>query len=387
MGPNTKKQIPWQVLQPDGTIVTDEREILDVWKDAFHGLLTPPDTCTEQQQQHREYINKSNREREEKLNVEPNTNNDQLNYDFSIEEVSKVVFSSKNGKAPGYDGIINEVLKNGISIRLLTTLFNLCLRSHCTPSVWAKGIISPIPKCPKNDMRIPLNYRGISLLPVTSKLYTASISNRLSKFLEKNKLLANKQNGFRPNRSCLDRVYSLHNLCKIRKNLKLDTFLTFIDFQKAFDYVSHEFLYHKLPNMNITGDIYHSIKSIYKNPKSCVQLNGQLTGWFDISSGVRQGDSLSPTLFAIFINDMADEMRKAHAGVPMGGEYLDLLMYADDVVLISPSADKAQSQLDIMAKWCNKWGMSINQKKSQIVHIRNHQKQRCNTILNCGGKN
>ncbi len=115
-------------------------------------------------------------------------------------------------------------------------------------------------------------------------------------------------------------------------------------------------------------------------------MNGQLTGWFDISSGVRQGDSLSPTLFAIFINDMADEMRRAQVGVPIGGEYIDLLMYADDVVLISPSADKAQKQLDVMAEWCNKWGMSINQKKSQVVHIRNHQKQRCNTVLNCGGK-
>ncbi len=61
-------------------------------------------------------------------------------------------------------------------------------------------------------------------------------------------------------------------------------------------------------------------------------------------------------------------------------------MYADDVVLISPSADCAQQQLDIMAKWCETWGMSINLKKSQIVHVRNHQKPRCKIELKCGDK-
>ena len=118
--------------------------------------------------------------------------------------------------------------------------------------------------------------------------------HRISIFLEKNGKLADEQNGFRPNRSCMDHIFSLYNLCLTRKNLKLDTFVTFIDYQKAFDFVNHSFLYHKLNNIGITGQIYFAIKSIYANPKSCVQLNGTLSEWFHVSSGVRQGDSLSP---------------------------------------------------------------------------------------------
>ncbi len=110
------------------------------------------------------------------------------------------------------------------------------------------------------------------------------------------------------------------------------------------------------------------------------------TSCIGISSGVRQGDSLSLTLFAIFINDLADELLKVHARVSIGGEELNLLMYTDDVVLISLSADCAQKQLTVMADWCKTWGMSINQKKSQIVHIRNHQKPRSNKFLKCGQK-
>ena len=206
--------------------------------------------------------------------------------------------------------------------------------------VWKSGVISPIPKCSSSDPRVPLNYRGISLLPVASKLYTASISTRLTKYLETNNLLADEQNGFRANRSTLDHIFSLHNICQTRKNLWQGTFLTFIDFQKAFDYVNHDFLYHKLLNNNINVNILTCIQNIYGNSRSCVQLNGQLAPWFEVTSGVRQGDSLSPLLFAVFINDLASEMNAANAGVCIGGEQVSLL-YADDIVLLSGNSKQA----------------------------------------------
>ena len=119
-------------------------------------------------------------------------------------------------------------------------------------------------------------------------------------------------------RSCLDHIFTLNNICNIRQTLKQDTFLTFIDFQKAFDYINHEFLYHKLFNLNINGKIYNNIKKIYETPKSCAQLNGILSDWFPVNSGVRHGDSLSPLLFACFINDLPKELNDLGSGVYMG---------------------------------------------------------------------
>ena len=204
--------------------------------------------------------------------------------------------------------------------------------------------------------------------------------------MEKEHIFSNEQNGFRPKRSCLDHIYTLYNSAKIRQNLEQDTFLTFIDFSKAFDYVQKEYLLHKLLNYNINGNIYNSIKAIYNDPVSCVQLGSTLSDWFPISLGVRQGDSLSPVLFATFINDLAAEINATEAGIDINGDKLSLLMYADDIVLISSDPDEAQSQLDVMTRWCSQWGMSINSKKSQILHVRNHQKPVSNKKLFCCGQ-
>ena len=129
---------------------------------------------------------------------------------FTSEEVCQIIFKAKQGKAPRVDGLISDIYRNEASVTLLTELFNKCMSDNVIPNVWRLGIISPIPKSSSSDQGVPLNYRGISLLPVTAKLFTALISKCLSKYLEDNQLLADEQNGFRPNRSALDHIFSLN---------------------------------------------------------------------------------------------------------------------------------------------------------------------------------
>ena len=93
--------------------------------------------------------------------------------------------------------------------------------------------------------------------------------------------------------------------------------------------------------------------------------------------------TLSPLLFSVFINDLASELNDCNAGINIGGEQLSLLMYADDIVLLSPDINKTQILLNTMTSWCQKWGMKINSKKSQVVHVRHHQKARCSNQVFC----
>jgi hypothetical protein len=86
---------------------------------------------------------------------------------------------AKNGKSPGIDRIQAEECKNQIVIYVLYKLFNLCIKTGKVPSMWNRGIITPIPKCSTSDPRDPLSYRGITLAPFAYKVL-CGILNDLS---------------------------------------------------------------------------------------------------------------------------------------------------------------------------------------------------------------
>lgn len=76
---------------------------------------------------------------------------------------------------------------------------------------------------------------------------------------------------------------------------------------------------------------------------SCaVSINSELTSWFHINSGVKQGCILSPTLFALFIDDLVDSLNSVHAGVACGNILTSSLLHADDIVILAPK----ESDLD-----------------------------------------
>ena len=133
-------------------------------------------------------------------------------------------------------------------------------------------------------------------------------------------MVNDEQNGFRKGRSCRDHVFVLTSIIRNRKADNLDTFGCFVDLQKAFDSVDRDLLLWKLFNYNIMGKLYRAIKSIYLHPCSCVRINNEYTDWFDAKYGVRQGDTLSPTLFNLYINDFITELNELDYGVKVAGE-------------------------------------------------------------------
>ena len=103
--------------------------------------------------------------------------------------------------------------------------------------------------------------------------------------------------------------------------------------------IDREALFYKLLQNGIDGKMYWSVQSMYSDTISNVKVNKLYTDWFSINSGVRQGDTLSPTLFSLFINDLAKEIKTAGCGISVGDDKVPILLYADDIALLSVSED------------------------------------------------
>ena len=360
LGPARKNRIPMKVRK-DNKLITDEKEVLNTWKGDFEELYNGP--VTENDQFIEEIKNKTQQ-------AELSEPNEEINGNITIEEVRRAVHKLKNGKSTGIDCIQNECLKQEEILQVLWKLLYTCFDKSIVPSVWLKAIISPIPKCSKKDPYTPLNYRGISLLSNVSKTYTSILNNRINNYCENHNLIADEQNGFRKNRSCTDHIFSLNTIIRNRLNNNLPTFCAFIDFEKAFDWVNRDLILFRLQQYKINGKVYKAINSLYSKTWSCIRLNSTYSDYFNTKSGVRQGDNLSPTLFNIFLNDLIKEVKKLEIGININDLTVSILLYADDIALITANENDLQSLITCVSNWCKKWKLKVNIGKTKIVHFR-----------------
>ena len=365
-----KSDIPMAVYK-NGILSSDPKDVLHKWETDFTKLYNTSINDFDEYFLHT--IKKLNRETE--LNMKAmNNQNILLNCDISYDEVEAQINKSKLNKSVGFDNIPNEVLKHPDCIMLLYRLFKLCFDKSLVPSAWLKAVISPMPKGADKDPYCPLSYRAVSLLSCVSKIYTGILNSRIVQYLNIMEFLGDEQMGFRKGKSCEDQVYNLTSIIQHRLSKNKDTYAAFIDMAKAFDCVNRELLLNKLLQFNIDGKIYFAIKALYSDTMNCVRLNGHFTGWFQSLLGVRQGDTLSPTLFNIFINDLIYEMNKLNLGIAIGEKRISLLLYADDIVLLAESEHDLQSMLNCLLAWCQKWRLSVNDAKSEIIHFRGVKK-------------
>ena len=366
-----------EIIRQDKSITTDIKEILERWhtdiSGLFSGLRENPEMAYDDDffkeicDLKNDFENLSNEQQEQFSEFDSSS----INNEISLTEVSVAINKTKSGKS--FLDIPNEALKNQTAKKLLHKFFNICFKNGLSPFDWDQSDIKPIPKKDK-DPRDPLNNRCITIMCCIAKIYSSILNARLQIFLDKNQILVDEQNGFRSSRSCIDHIFALVTVLRNRKSLGKSTFLSFIDFKKAFDSVDRTLLLHKLSKIGIVGKIYNAIASLFRNPKSRVILNNIATDWFNCPIGVKQGDIISPTLFAIYINDLAEELRVSGIGIDIGNELkLNCLLYADDIVLLAESEIELQNLLNIVNSWCAKWRLEVNLLKTNIMHIRKKQ--------------
>ena len=203
--------------------------------------------------------------------------------------------------------------------------------------------------------------------------------------MESNGRIADEQNVFRARRSTSDHIGSLSLTLESRIKMKKDTFAVFIDFSKTYDRINRALLWHKLSILGIKEKILNLIKFLYEHVKCAIGINGTHTEWFYVNSGLKQGCILSPQLFKMFANDLVHAINELNCGLPYSdADHVSILLYDDDIVLLSDDELKMQTMLDCLNKWCRTWGLIINFDKSKAVHFKAVSSARIKFNFVCG---
>ena len=201
--------------------------------------------------------------------------------------------------------------------------------------------------------------------------FSKILNFRLVNWLSDKNILSEEQLGFVKENRTSDAHIMLYNLIQkyCRKGNKR-LYACFVDFEKAFDSISREKLLKKMRSMGITGKFLNIIAAMYKDDLVQVKLGNKVTESICVTTGVRQGCVLSPTLFNLFLADFIAILKNKEATDPAcisTSEEMCTLLWADDVLLVSESAQGLQNQINCLVDYAKLNDLTINIDKTKSV--------------------
>lgn len=292
---------------------------------------------------------------------------DALNHPITIDEVIAVLHRLKSWKAAGVDGIpvdffkifICSLVRENAAVKALTRVCNHMFERGEVPTVWRVAVVVSIFK--KGDPTVTGNYRGISLMDSTLKVLLSILTSRLQSALEANGMVVREQAGFRPREECMAQVMALYEVLRRRFLNKEDTFVLFLDFQKAYDVVPHQALFRRLKVLGVEGKFLVFLKKLYSQSRIAVRrTDGSAGEPFKLERGLRQGCPLSPILFTVFINTIFNGEDNPGCTVPgVPRDKICGLMFADDTVGLAATEEDLLRIKERVCNWSDQNGMTF----------------------------
>ena len=317
------KNVIYQLVDEKGNNFSENENLLDISEKYYTKLFSKSRTCPQKQDLLLRKI--SNRL----------GHNDRVSLDapLNLEELDVAVSSLANGKSPGPDGITVEFYKKFwhlIRDRYLTYInaskeagFHGYRNTSSTTIIYKnKGVVYHLD-----------NYRPIALINVDLKILTKALSNRLRPVLET--IIHHSQTAV--DRRRIDHaVHLLRDLIDLANKEDTDGALIFLDQEKAFDRVEHDFLFKTMSAFGIGDSFIDWLKVIYANAATKVKVNGFFTNPIFLRRGLRQGCPLSPSLYVLVIEIFALCLRSNPniVGFVVGGERIVSAHYADDATIV-----------------------------------------------------
>uniref|UniRef100_A0A8D8S3W4 Craniofacial development protein 2 n=1 Tax=Cacopsylla melanoneura TaxID=428564 RepID=A0A8D8S3W4_9HEMI len=347
----TPRIVPKQgMMNKEGNITTSMEETKIIWKEYIEELYQSD-------------ISNGN------MNIEPENEREEDEKGPRIEkwEVEKALNDLKKKKALGCDHIPSEALKalGPEAISRLTNLINNIYFTGTWPEDLLKTILVPLPK--KSKAKECKDYRTISCICHLTKAITRIILKRIDRKIEEN--MGEDQFGFRKGKGTRDAIGCLRMLGERVLEVNREIFVSFVDWEKAFDRVDWRILMRILRDVGVDWRDRRLISEIYRGQKVVVRLGDEETEEIGIGRGVRQGCCMSPTLFNLYAERIMNEALEETQGLKVGGESIKTIKYADDQAIIATTPGELENMLERVSRVGEENGMRINVGKTKVMKI------------------
>lgn len=251
---------------------------------------------------------------------------------FPTALVLEKLLLSPTGKAPGISGLSAELLRPVAQTvaPILGSMFSTYMSLSFVPSSWKRALICPVPK--KGDLSRISNYRPISLIEVTRKIFEMCILDQLQSNIE----LSREQGGFRSGRSTVDQVACLDKLIKYYLSRGQRSYMAFLDIKAAYDSVPRGELWRRCQAVGMNYLLLDILRAMFDHNSAQLVLSQKRSQPFFLQAGVLQGSVLSPILYSIFLDPFVTALSNGpKLTLPNQDEGINCLLYADDIVLIA----------------------------------------------------
>lgn len=307
-----------------------------------------------------------------KLPTLPQTDRMLMDAELTQSELGDAIRSLSNGKSPGPDGLCNEFYKkfSNLLTPYLLKMFNRALEKGKMPQTLNEATVTLIPKKGK-DLEQVGSYRPISLLNSDQKILAKSLAKRLS--IHMVKLVHPDQTGFIPTRHSSHNLRRLFNIIYSTRYPNEDLFILSLDAEKAFDCIEWPYLYAVLEKFGIGSKFISWVQLLYRNPCARILTNRTLSEPINLFRGTRQGCVLSPLLFALALEPLAETIRKDVNIRGYNTRYSSnkLSLYTDDILMyITELSDSVPRVLETINLFSSFTGYRINWGKSELMPIK-----------------
>ena len=248
------------------------------------------------------------------------------------------------------------------------------MTSCVSPGDWGTAAVAVLFKT--GDPLDWTNYRLISLLSIISKLFEAILNRRLTNMLNVHDLLHSCQIGCRgPGYRCQEHSFVLSETIKFMARRRKKTFCAFLDVRKAYPTVLRVGLMEKLHqkissapggNLEFRSHFWSVIDNLYECCASKIVIQDVASEEYNVKHGLREGSCLSPTLYAIFLDAIVDRIIDCK-GVSIGNLKIKIMLYVDDIVLLSESPEDLQCMLNCCQEYADDHSFQFSFQKSQVV--------------------